>query len=143
MVVSTEIRNLARDSAENADRIKDLVKAVQDQIVRVSGDLDEIVRAAIKETEMAKQSTANLITIESDIAAVDKGTQEILAAANSIVTAIGQAKVGVEQISTAAQTAEKAAGEAAGAATQQSRGADDLAAAIEEIASLADELQSA
>ncbi len=28
-VVATDIRNLARDSAENADRIKDLVKNVQ------------------------------------------------------------------------------------------------------------------
>ncbi|MBE7199693.1 MAG: methyl-accepting chemotaxis protein, partial [Parafilimonas terrae] len=33
MVVSTDIRNLARDSSENAERIKDLVKAIQDQIV--------------------------------------------------------------------------------------------------------------
>ena len=30
-VVSTDIRNLARDCAENADRIKDTVKAIQDR----------------------------------------------------------------------------------------------------------------
>lgn len=42
MVVSTDIRNLARDSSENAERIKDLVKAIQDQIVFVRRDLEEI-----------------------------------------------------------------------------------------------------
>ncbi|HEX5391690.1 MAG TPA: methyl-accepting chemotaxis protein [Rhodocyclaceae bacterium] len=142
VVVSTDIRNLARDSAENADRIKDLVKAVQDQITLVSTDLDEIVKSALSEAEQAKASTANLNVIEVDVAEVDRGTKEILAAANEIAAAIGQAKRGVEQIAGAAQEAEKAATEAAGAAEQQSKGAEELAAAIEEIASLSDELQS-
>jgi methyl-accepting chemotaxis protein len=142
VVVSTDIRNLARDSAENADRIKDLVKAVQDQIAFVSTDLDEIVKAAINEVELAKASTGNLNIMETDIVEVDRGTQEILAAANEIAGAIGEAKKGLEQISSAAQQADKAATEAAGAAEQQAKGAEELAAAIEEIASLADELQS-
>lgn len=143
VVVSTDIRNLARDSAENADRIKDLVKAVQDQIAAVSTDLEDIVKSAISEVEQAKVSTANLNQIEADILVVDHGTREILAASMEIATAIGQAKQGIEQISTASQQAEKAATEAASAATQQSRGAEELASAIEEISSLADELQSA
>ena len=142
VVVSTDIRNLARDSAENADRIKDLVKAVQDQIAAVSTDLDEIVKSAVFEVEQAKVSTGNLNLIEADIVEVDRGTQEILAAANEIAVAIGQSKKGLEQISAAAQEADKAATEAAAAAGQQSKGAEQLAAAIEEIASLADELQS-
>jgi methyl-accepting chemotaxis protein len=143
VVVATDIRNLAHDSAENADRIKDLVKAVQDQIRVVSTDLDEIVKSAISEVELAKASTANLLVIETDIVEVDRGTQEILAASAEIAAAIGQAKKGIEQISSASQQAEKAATEAAAAAEQQSKGAEELAAAIEEIASLADELQSA
>ena len=143
VVVSTDIRNLARDSAENADRIKDLVKAVQDQIGLVSSDLEEIVKSALSEVEQAKLSTANLNVIEGDVVAIDKGTQEILAASNEIAAAIAQAKKGIEQISAAAQEADKAATEAAGAAQQQSKGAEELASAIEEISSLADELQSA
>jgi methyl-accepting chemotaxis protein len=143
VVVATDIRNLAHDSAENADRIKDLVKGVQDQIGVVGRDLDEILAAALSEVEKAKASTANLVTIESDIADVEKGTAEILAASNEIAAAITQVKKGVEQISAAAAEADKAATEAAAAAKQQSQGAEELAAAIEEIASLADELQSA
>jgi methyl-accepting chemotaxis protein len=143
VVVATDIRNLAHDSAENADRIKDLVKGVQDQISVVGRDLDEILAAALSEVEKAKASTANLVTIETDIADVEKGTAEILAASNEIAAAIGQVKKGIEQISAAAAEADKAATEAAAAAKQQSQGAEELAAAIEEIASLADELQSA
>jgi methyl-accepting chemotaxis protein len=143
VVVATDIRNLAHDSSENADRIKDLVKAVQDQIGVVARDLDEIVATALSEVGKAKGTTANLLVIETDIAVVETSTQEILEASNEMVMVIGQVKKGVEQIAAAAQQADKAATEAASAAKQQAQGADDLAAAIEEIASLADELQSA
>lgn len=142
VVVSTDIRNLARDSAENADRIKDLVKGVQDQIALVSADLDEIVKSAVAETEQARVSSNNLVSIETDIVDIQQGTTVILDAANEIAAAISQAQKGIEQISSASQEAERAATEAAGAAHQQSQGAEELAAAIEEIASLADELQS-
>jgi len=143
VVVATDIRNLAHDSAENADRIKDLVKGVQDQIGLVGRDLDEILAGALAEVEKAKASTANLVTIETEIADVEKGSVEILAASTEIAAAVAQVKKGVEQISAAATQADKAATEAAAAARQQSQGAEELAAAIEEIASLADELQSA
>ncbi|WOS41669.1 MULTISPECIES: methyl-accepting chemotaxis protein [Xanthomonas] len=143
VVVATDIRNLAHDSAENADRIKDLVKAVQDQIGVVGRDLNEIVTTTFNEAEKAKVSTANLIQIETDITAAEAGIAEVLASANDIATAISQVRTGMTQISAAAQQAEKAASESAAAAQQQSQGTEELAAAIEEISSLADELQSA
>ena len=143
VVVATDIRNLAHDSAENADRIKDLVKAVQDQIGVVGRDLAEIVITALGEMEKAKASTTNLAIIESDISAVEKGAQEILMAASEIATATSQVKKGLDQIAAAAQQAGRASTEAAAAAKEQSRGAEELASAIEAISSLADELQSA
>ena len=42
-VVSKDIRNLARDSGENAGRIKDTVRAIQDQITAVRRELEQIV----------------------------------------------------------------------------------------------------
>ena len=143
VVVATDIRNLAHDSAENADRIKDMVKGVQDQIGVVGRDLEEIMATAIGEVEKAKASSVNLVAIERDIADVEKATLEIQGASNEIAAAIAQVKKGVEQIAAAAQEADKAVTESASAAKQQSQGAEDLAASIEEIASLADELQSA
>jgi len=142
-VVASDIRNLAHDSATNADKIKDMVKAIQDQVNIVMRDIEEIMNSAIEETEKAKIATEGLNAVEKDMQEVKSGSEEIVKLAEEIVVAIGQAKKAVEQIAAAAQEAEKAAAEAAAAAKQQSQGAEELAAGIEEIASLADELQSA
>lgn len=143
VVVATDIRNLAHDSSENADQIKDLVKAVQDQIGVVARDLNEVTATASSEVEKAKVTTTDLATIEAEVDEIEKESQEILSASEEISAAIIQIKKGVEQISAAATEADKSATEASSAAQQQSKVAEDLAAAIEEIASLADELQSA
>jgi len=142
VVVATDIRNLAHDSAENADRIKDLVKSIQDQIGMVGRDLTEIIATSLSEVEKAKTITTNLVAMESDVVAVEKGNAEAVSASQEIVTALAQVKIAVDQVSSAAQEAEKAAEQASSAAKQQSQGAEELSAAIEEIASLADELQS-
>ena len=142
VVVATDIRNLAHDSAENADRIKDLVKGIQDQIGLVGRDLSEIMTSALTEVEKARSITTNLSTMEGDVDAVVKGNLEAVQSAQEIASALAQVKVGVDQVSASAQQAEKAAEQAAAAAKQQSQGAEELSAAIEEIASLADELQS-
>ena len=142
VVVATDIRNLAHDSAENADRIKDLVKGIQDQIATVGRDLGEIATAALAEVDKTRSITANLSAMEGDVVEVEKGNVEAAESAQEIVSALSQVRVAVDQVSAAAQESEKAAEQASAAARQQSQGAEELSAAIEEIASLADELQS-
>lgn len=142
MVVSTDIRNLARESAENADRIKDVVKATQDQIVAVRRDLEQIASAAETEVQTNKVITTNLATVEQDMGIVMSGNDEILKGCDVILSSVQEAQKASQLIATAADQASKGATEAAGAANQQSRGAEQLAAAVEEIASLADELQN-
>lgn len=82
VVVATDIRNLAHDSAENADRIKDLVKAVQDQIGIVWRDLEEIINAASSEAEKAKTVTSALVSIESDLSEVGRSSRDIFECCN-------------------------------------------------------------
>jgi methyl-accepting chemotaxis protein len=142
MVVSTDIRNLARDSSENAERIKDLVKAIQDQIVVVRRDLEEISVSAASEVEKNKAITSTLRTVQEDLTIVVKGNTDILNATDQMVETLGEAKKGIEQITSAAQQAATASGQAQQAAKEQSKGAEELAAAIEEISALADELQN-
>jgi methyl-accepting chemotaxis protein len=142
MVVSTDIRNLARESAENADRIKDVVKATQDQIVAVRRDLEQIAAAAEIEVQQNRTITGNLATLEQEMALVLGANDEILKGSDVILMAVQEAQKGTQQIAIAADQASRGATEAAGAARQQSRGAEELAAAVEEIASLADELQN-
>jgi methyl-accepting chemotaxis protein len=143
IVVSTDIRNLSHDSAQNADRIRDMIKSIQDQIVLVGSDLREIIGAAAAETEKAKGILKHIATSEVEVDGVRSAAEEIVKGAEIVSAAIAKVKEGVEQISGATQEAEKASGEAASAAEQQARGSEELSSAIEEIAALADELQSA
>ena len=124
VVVSTDIRNLARESAENADRIKDIVKAIQDQIVRVRGDLGAIADAAAAEGEKNKTIAANLDVIAKDMGVCSYGNKEILNGADEIVRVVKEVQTGVEQISTAAQELPAPRGEATGAAREQAKGAE-------------------
>ncbi len=142
-VVSTDIRNLARDSADNAERIKDLVKEVQDRILVVRTDLEETSRLTLAEAERARASTTRLLEVERSMGEVRAGNEEVRDAAQEVATAVVQVKTGLDQISVAAKEADSTVGEASAAAQQQSAGAEEIAAAIEEIAALADELRSA
>ncbi len=67
VVVSTDIRNLAHDSSENAESIKDMVKAVQDQISAVRRDLETIADQAAAEVEKTKGITRDLVSMETDM----------------------------------------------------------------------------
>jgi len=142
-VVSGDIQNLADEASDNVEQIKDLVKAIQEQAARVRADLSEVADNALQEVEKAKQTTAELVTIETDMLEVLEGNRAIQQASAEIATAVTQAKKGMEQIAAAAEQASSNAQEASTAAQQQAQGAEELAVAIEEIASIADELQSA
>ena len=139
-VVSADIRNLARESAENAGRVKDVVRNVQMQILAVRRDVEMI--AATSHAEVRKNSGIDerLSSIEVEMLGIKTGVGEILSGADAILRSCGEVLSGTEQIAAAAEETSGAASQAASAARQQARGAEDLAAAIEEIASLADEL---
>ncbi|GAB6042838.1 methyl-accepting chemotaxis protein [Endothiovibrio diazotrophicus] len=143
VVVSTDIRNLAHDSSENADRIKEMVREVQDQVGVVRRDLEEIVTVTSAEVDKTRGIIASLQTMGEDANVVLDGSREINGAAAQLVQTVVELKKGVDQIASAAAEADQSSTQAATASKQQSQGAEELAAAIEEIASLADELQSA
>ncbi|SKA31542.1 methyl-accepting chemotaxis protein [Consotaella salsifontis] len=143
MVVSTDIRNLAQDSSENAERIKDLVRAIQDQIGTVTHDLQDISTQTMQEVEKNKRITTNLAQVKSDITVVVNGNRQVLSGSDEMEGLIESIQKGVEQVLVAARQAASATQEAASAANQQSQGAEELARAVEEIAAMADELQSA
>jgi methyl-accepting chemotaxis protein len=143
VVVSTDIRNLATESAQNADRIKDLVKGVQDQITTVRRELEEIGTVSRAEVEKAGLITAGLVGVVGEMAVVAGKNQDISKGAGEIVAALGTIKKTMSQIAAAAEEASKAASESSAAAEEQSKSAEELARAIDEVSSLADELQSA
>lgn len=141
-VVSTDIRSLARDSADNADRMKDLVRAIQLQITAVRRDLVQIATVAEDEVRQNRTLDDRLGAIEEAADLLRLGNAEINVGADAIVATVGEVVRGTEQIAAAAQETGSATTEAAAAARQQAQGAEDLAAAIEEIASLAGALHA-
>ncbi|MBE9607103.1 methyl-accepting chemotaxis protein [Acetobacteraceae bacterium H6797] len=141
-VVSADIRALARDSAGNADTMKDVVRQVQNRIIAVRRDLELTVAASKAEIARNRGLDGRLSLAIREVEALGSGAAEILAAADTALAAVQQVTAGTERIAAAAEQASNAAVQAATAARQQARGAEDLAAAIEEIAGLAEELSA-
>jgi len=141
-VVADDIRNLANESAQNAEKIKDLVRALQFQIAKSGSNVEAAGKLAISEANKAKASATNLETIENEIVLIEKTVGDIRKEANEALKAIEVAKKGIDQITIAAEESSKTMDQAAAAAEEQAKGLQELAQAIEEIASLAEELQS-
>jgi methyl-accepting chemotaxis protein len=141
-VVASDIRALANESAENTDKIKDLVRGIQNQIQRVAADIDLSSKTSFAEVEKATKTTHNLNVIEESMMKILEGSREIQKGTDESLAALEQVRKGVDQISTAAQEASSGAEQAAAAANQQAKGMQELAEAIEEISGLADELQN-
>jgi methyl-accepting chemotaxis protein len=140
-VVSKDIRNLARESGDNVERIKDTVRAIQDQISVVRGELSQILSAAEAENQKYAAVLASIDVVDADMVDVAGNNRQILSSADGILGSMQEAARGAQQVASVAEEAGSAAAEAAAAAKQQARGAEDLAAAIEEIASLAEDIQ--
>ena len=142
-VVSSDIRALARDASDNADRIRDVVRSVQDQVVAVRRELEATAAASQQEAARNQAVVEQFGTVQASMGAIRTMSAEMLEGAESIVTSVREVLAGTAQIAAAAEETSGATAQAATAARQQARGAEDLAAAIEEIASLADELGGA
>jgi len=140
-VVAADIRSLANESSENADRIKDLVKSIQGQITKVVGDIEGAGTKAKEEAERAKGSTANLERMAKDIKEVQSGANVIAKGSEVAVTSLREAAKASEQIATAAEEMNRASSESATAAEEGLKAAQEILQAVEEIASQADDLQ--
>ena len=140
--MSSDIRGLARDSAANADEVKELVWKIQVQTSASRRDLEIIVANAIGEIARNAARDGRLSDVEAYLEAIREGSAAISLRASAILTTVNEVLAGTQQIAAAAEQAANASNQAADAARQQAQSAEDLAVAIEEIASLADELKS-
>lgn len=139
-VVSSDIRNLSRQSADSAERAKDVAVAIQTQLAAVRRDLEQIAAASQAAIRKNRSVSDRLALVESELVLLSSGSTELLAASRGILNSVRQVSAGTQQIAAASEEAGNSAAQSASAARQQAKGAEDLAAAIEEIAALADEL---
>jgi methyl-accepting chemotaxis protein len=141
-VVAGDIRSLANECSENADKIKDLVRNVQTQISKVANDIQVAGNKARQEVEKAKVSTTNLDLIAKDCELIVVGIKDVSKGSLESLAALEQAGKASQQIASAAEETGRASTEGAGAAEQALKAAQEIAQAIEDIASQADELQN-
>ena len=66
-VVSKDIRSLARDSGENAARIKDTVLAIQGQIAAVRRELERVIAGAEAENQKTDAVLASFDVVQKDV----------------------------------------------------------------------------
>lgn len=141
-VVAADIRNLAKESASNADQIKDLVRSLSMLIGKSAQDVEIAGNSGAAEATRARASSDALNKIDSEIQSIEASMQEMIKNSRESSTAIEQGKKGVEQISSAANESSRAVAQASSASEEQAKGLQELSNAVEEIAALADELQS-
>jgi methyl-accepting chemotaxis protein len=141
-VVAGDIRTLANDSSENAEKIQDMVRAMQAQITLVSTDLDSQANISAQEVENAKKITINLESVDVDMSEVQRSVQEVNAGATESLVALEQVNKAVVDIANGAEEASKVADEASKAAEEGNKGMQLIAQAVEDIASMADEMQN-
>jgi len=137
-VVSKDIRSLARDSGQNAARIKDTVRAIQRQIAAVRRELERVIVGAEAENQKTDAVLASFDVLQKDVAQIAAGNGQIGSSAESILASMKDVAQSARQVASVAEEAASASAQAAAAAKQQARGTEELAAAIEEIASLAE-----
>ncbi|MEZ0536410.1 methyl-accepting chemotaxis protein [Caldicellulosiruptoraceae bacterium PP1] len=141
-VVATDIRTLAGESTENADNMKDIVRNVQNQITKIITDIDNAVNTTTLSIEKSKKDIYQMKDTLKLVDEMKKASDEINVEIEQVLTAIEQLQKGFENISSAAQENLSAVTEATNAALEQKRGADDLIAAVQDISSLAEEIET-
>ncbi|MBW2017230.1 MAG: methyl-accepting chemotaxis protein, partial [Deltaproteobacteria bacterium] len=93
-VVASDIRTLANDSEQNAEKIKDLVRSIQDQVLIVADDIQQTGVSARQEVENAKETNRNLAMAEGDMNEVREGVFQIRNASEEAVAGQGHAGTG-------------------------------------------------
>jgi methyl-accepting chemotaxis protein len=141
-VVAKDVRSLASDTEESVGRIKDIVRAIQNQIRRVGATVEIASSRAGDAAGRANAAASGLVTIEEIARQVAAGIEAITNAMGETATAVLQARQASEQIATAADQISRSTSEAASAAEQSNKAVAEIANAIEEIASQADDLQN-
>ncbi len=141
-VVAADVRNLAGDSSENADKIKDLVRTIQQQTTAAASDIERTGREVETQAEKAKGLTTALERIDSDIHEILESVENIKDCQVKAKQAVEEANVDLQFIAQSAQLSVARSEEADTAAKESARGMQEMSDAIEEISNLALEMQN-
>jgi len=141
-VVAGDIKQLAGQSAQAVENIKDMVKDINDQISVVNDDIQDAVDRSLQEVEKASKTTQLLENLKNEMANAKDEGRKLLTLASENRNYIKEVVAGITQIANGAEQASQAAQNASIQAQEQSKAVEQIAIANRQIVSLAEELKN-
>jgi methyl-accepting chemotaxis protein len=141
-VVASDIRSLASESAANADKMKDILDEMFEQTDNFQNEIQEItqfIRVQIEKSEIAVSNLVETVKQRKVATDVRKISYAYFQEGEKMVQLVNEA---CQESFAVAEKLKKLTDEAKLAADEQLKGLTEIAAASEEVASLADEMQS-
>ena len=140
-VVSADIRNLAKDSENNTEKINDIVESMNSEIDTVKGDWNDLLHSQASE-ESSINSLVNDIAVITDILVdlLDKYTG-LKAANDQNLEGMNQVMIGISEIQKAVELSARNASESRKASELIIDTVTHISEGVEELAVMADELQ--
>lgn len=140
-VVAGDIRNLATESAENADKIKDLVRDIQLQMTKVAVEINQSELASRKADDQGGTATEKNIAVQKELEGIASIRAVVINHMQESKKALAEDEKESKRVVEIVNQAEAGVKEAARVAQEQAKAIEELANSIEEIASIADEMQ--
>ncbi len=140
-VVAADIRALANESADNAEKMKDILDEMYERILNFQNELTEItalIRVQIEKSQSAVENLVSVVAIRKHLIVLREKCAGYVA---SGAEKVEQVRVACTQGLEAAENLKTLSDEAKAAADEQVKGLHEIASASEEVASLADEMQ--
>ncbi|MEQ8174300.1 MAG: methyl-accepting chemotaxis protein [Syntrophomonadaceae bacterium] len=140
-VVAGDIRNLASESAENADKIKDLVREIQNQMNKVIADIGQSETAALEANGFVSVTIAKNTAVTGSVEAIGAVRESYWTALQGMKNGIETSAPEVKEVKETMEQVNEMIEGAAQVSQEQAKAINELANSIEEIASIADEMQ--
>jgi methyl-accepting chemotaxis protein len=141
-VVASDIRALASESADNADKMKDILEEMYEQTDNFQSELQDIaqlIRVQIEKSEIAVANLVETVRLRALAAENRRISQGYFEEGSQMVVRVNEACTESMEV---AEKLKKLTDEAKLAADEQVKGLNEISAASEEVASLADEMQA-
>lgn len=142
-VVAGDIRNLANESSESADKIKDLVRDIQSQMGKVMSDVNHSETSTKEAGAFTNIITETNQAIAASIEKVAHLSQDYVTAIEIVNTSGETNGQQIKELTVVVNKLINEVQQASLISQEQARAIDELSTSIEEIASIADELQIA
>jgi len=140
-VVSSDIRNLAKDSESNTEKINDIVESMNSEIDTVKSDWSDLLHSqATEESSISSLVSDIMVITDMLVDLLDKYTG-LKAANDQNLEGMNQVMIGINEIQKAVELSAKNASESRKASELIIDTVTHIGEGVEELAVMADELQ--